>query len=85
MVVANQDMDRRYEMSGQIREMDESSVLPIVPVDEQLPDPQTLTAEPVAGDVTANSAKAKVPQAAVPSNPEKKSSFWDKIRKKNKE
>lgn len=85
MVVANQDMDRRYEMSGQIREMDESSVLPIVPVDEQLPDPQTLTAEPVAGEVTANSAKAKVPQAAVPPNPEKKSSFWDKIRKKNKE
>lgn len=84
MAVANQDMDRRYEMSGKIRELDESSVLPIAPVDEILPDPQTLTAAPVEVAPTKSTAPT-VQSAGKESTVDKKPSFWEKIRKKPKQ
>jgi type II secretion system protein D len=84
MAVANQDMDRRYEMAGKIRELDEASVLPIVPVDEMLPDPQTLPAEAVeTPEPVKTPAMPKATNAAT--NAEQKPTFWEKIRKKPKQ
>lgn len=84
MEAANRDMDRRYEMSDQIREMDEAGVLPIEPVSEALPDPQVLPAKAVAEPTLPGApAGSKVAPAVAPaSTPEKKPTFWEKIRRK---
>jgi type II secretory pathway component GspD/PulD (secretin) len=89
MSMANQDMDQRYEMSGNIRELEESQVLPIAPVDEVLPDPQTLLAEPVesATRVSPETKQATAAKSQTTPAPQeqKEPTFWEKIRKKPKE
>jgi type II secretory pathway component GspD/PulD (secretin) len=81
MDAANRDMDRRYEMSGKIRDFDGPGVLPIKPVDE-VDDSKGSEPEP---QKVSNPVSLKAPNIDYDKAPKAKpvgdSSFWDRLRK----
>ncbi len=78
---ANRDMDRRYEMSGKIRDFDGPGVLPIKPV-EEIEDSKGSEPEPKK---VSNPVSLKAPDIDYNKAPKAKpvgdSSFWDRLRK----
>ena len=84
MEAANRDMDRRYEMSGRVREFDAPSVLPIEPVDEipggnQQP-PAPPATQKLNQPVSLNPSEADY-QKAPKAKPVQDSTFWEKFKK----
>ena len=81
MDAANRDMDRRYEMSGKIRDFDGPGVLPIKPV-EEIDDSKGSEPEP---QKVSNPVSLKAPNIDYDKTPKAKpvgdSSFWDRLRK----
>jgi type II secretion system protein D len=82
MDAANRDMDRRYEISGKIRDFDGPGVLPIKPVDEIIEDKGTTPGNPPAR--VSNPVSLKAPNIDYDSAPKAKpvkEPMWDKFRK----
>lgn len=81
MDAANRDMDRRYEMSGKIRDFDGPGVLPIKPV-EEVEDSKGSEPEPPK---VSNPVSLKAPNIDYDKAPKAKpvgdSKFWDRLRK----
>jgi general secretion pathway protein D len=81
MEAANRDMDRRYEMSGKIRDFDGPGVLPIKPVDEV---EESKATEPAPQKVS-NPVSLQTPDIDYDKTPKAKpvseSSFWDRFKK----
>ena len=82
MDAANRDMDRRYEISGKIRDFDGPGVLPIKPVDEIIEDKGTTPGNPPAR--VSNPVSLKAPNIDYDSAPKAKpvkEPMWDQFRK----
>lgn len=82
MDAANRDMDRRYEISGKIRDFDGPGVLPIKPVDEIIEDKGTTPGNPPAR--VSNPVSLKAPNIDYDSAPKAKpvkEPMWDRFRK----